>query len=154
MMPDQLSPETSARLDRLCEEGSAALKRGRYWEGIDRFQVAWELLPEPKEIWEAATWILAAIGDVYYLNSHFDKALEFFGKAVRCPGGLGNPFIHLRLGESAYELGNMTRADDELTRAYMGAGKDNFVAEDPKYLKRLSGILLPSPGSDSLKDSP
>ena len=46
---------------------------------------------------------------------------------------LGNPFLHLRLGQSQYELGELDRAADELMRAYMGAGEDIFVSEDPKY---------------------
>lgn len=70
--------------------------------------------------------------------------------AVRCPDGLGNLFIHLRLGECAFELGQISRAEDELTRAYMGAGREIFADEDPKYFKHLQTVLLPPPGESSI----
>ena len=59
---------------------------------------------------------------------------------MRCPDAIGNPFIHLRLGQTQFELGNKDRAADELMRAYMGAGAEIFVGEAPKYLQYL-GIV-------------
>src|SRR5262249_9180277 len=57
--------------------------------------------------------------------------------AMHCPGAIGNPFLHLRLGQCQFELGALDRAADELMRAYMGAGADIFKDQDPKYLKFL-----------------
>lgn len=51
--------------------------------------------------------------------------------------GLGNPYIHLRLGQLYYEQENFDKAVDELTRAYMGGGLDIFIEDDPKYLDFL-----------------
>jgi hypothetical protein len=62
-----------------------------------------------------------AIGDLYFMAGKFEKSFGAFEDAVRCPGGLGNAFIHLRLGECCFELGQPDRAADELTRAYMGS---------------------------------
>lgn len=56
---------------------------------------------------------------------------------MHCPGAIGNPFVHLRLGQAQFELGDMTRAADELARAYMGAGDEIFEEQDPKYLAFL-----------------
>jgi hypothetical protein len=56
---------------------------------------------------------------------------------MRCPGAIGNPFLHLRLGQVQFELGDLTRAADELTRAYMGAGEDIFQEQAPKYFEFL-----------------
>lgn len=102
------------------------------------YRDALNLVPKPVEEWEVTTWILAAIGDLYFVDGKFEKSLAAFDDAVRCVGGLGNPIIHLRLGESCFELGDKDRAADELTRAYMGAGPGIFQKEDPKYLKFLS----------------
>lgn len=63
--------------------------------------------------------------------------------AVTGPDGLGNPFIHLRLGQCALELGDEDQAKDELIRAYMGDGPGIFEEEEPKYfefLKRFADI--------------
>ena len=32
---------------------------------------------------------------------------------MRCPNAIGNPFIHLRLGQANYELQEIDRAKDE-----------------------------------------
>ena len=57
--------------------------------------------------------------------------------AIQCPTGLGNPYIHFRLGQTYFENGIMDKAADELTRAYMGAGLEIFMEDDPKYLAFL-----------------
>ncbi|MEC0331788.1 hypothetical protein P4H42_19450 [Paenibacillus macerans] len=36
-----------------------------------------------------------------------------------------------------YEQENFEKAADELTRAYMGAGMEIFMEDDPKYLEFL-----------------
>jgi hypothetical protein len=56
---------------------------------------------------------------------------------VQCPKGLGNPYIHSRLGQLYLEQNNVDKAADELTRAYMGGGIDIFMEDDPKYLEFL-----------------
>ena len=48
-------------------------------------------------------------------------------------GGTGNPFVWLRLGQSAFELGNAKQATDALLSAYMLEGDEIFEDEDPKY---------------------
>ena len=57
---------------------------------------------------------------------------------MHCPDAIGNPFIHLRLGQCQFELGNPDRSADELMRAYMGGGPEIFGNDDPKYLEFLS----------------
>ncbi len=146
----ELSEKAHDAITTLCNQGDSLAKSGNTISALEKYGQAWEALPEPREQWEAATWILAAIGDVQFSLGQFDHAMASFGHALRCAGAMGNPFIHLRLGQSAYELGNMKRADDELTRAYMGAGIDIFKAEDPKYLTRLKGVLKPPAGSNTL----
>ena len=65
---------------------------------------------------------------------------------MHCPGAIGNPFIHMRLGQSQFELGNMDRAADELARAYLQEGLAIFEDEDPKYVAFIKSKLKPPPG--------
>ena len=88
--------------------------------------------------WEAATWILAAIGDANFLSGDYVAGRDNLLTAMRCPGAIGNPFLHMRLGQCQFELDAHDRAADELIRAYMGAGADIFKAEHPKYLTFLA----------------
>ena len=63
------------------------------------------------------------------------------------PNAIGNPFLHLRLGQCQFELGNLDRAADELMRAYMAGGPELFEDEDARYLRflatRAEGIETP-----------
>jgi tetratricopeptide (TPR) repeat protein len=135
-------------ITRLCKEGDDLAKKGADQAAYDKYNEAWNLVPEEKANWEASTWILGAVGELQFRHEKSDKALNSFLRAVQCPDGLGNPYIHLRIGQIQYELGNMKGAGDNLTRAYMGAGEDIFDNEDPKYLAYLHTILQP-PASDA-----
>lgn len=87
--------------------------------------------------------MLTAIGNANFKSRNYEHARAALTDAMHCPGAIGNSFIHLRLGQSQFELGNMQRADDELARAYVGAGKEFFSEEDPKYFAHLKTVLLP-----------
>jgi hypothetical protein len=113
---------------------------------LKKYQAAWDLLPEPKTKWEAATWILAARGDAHFLSGNFIAGRDDLSDAMHCPDAIGNPFIHFRLGQCQFELGNHDRAADELTRAYMGSGYDLFSEADPKYFRFLKTRLKPPAG--------
>ena len=127
----------------LSAEGDRLAEAGDHREAIERYIEALALLPEPKTDWEACTWLLTAIGDVNFRAGNHAQARAALTDAMHCPGAIGNPFIHLRLGQAQFELGDMPRANDELARAYMGAGKDIFTDEDPKYFAHLKTVLQP-----------
>ena len=125
------------RIAALCKEGDALASAGRPDDAKQKYIAALKLLPGEPGQWEAATWIFVALGDVHFLALHFDKAFKCFYNAVQCPKGLGNAYIHLRLGQICFEQRLFDRAADELTRAYMGGGIDIFMEDDPKYLAFL-----------------
>ena len=145
----ELDSHLHIRISRFCEIGDTFAAQGEYPQAIEAYQYAWNLLPDPKENWKAATWIQVAIGDAHFLHGNYASALTALQHAMRCPDAIGNPFIHLRLGQTQFELGNKDRAADELMRAYMGAGAEIFAEEAPKYLEFLGtvaeGIESPRP---------
>jgi tetratricopeptide (TPR) repeat protein len=133
------------RIRALCAEGDASARYEDFPAALAKYWAAWDLLPEPKTQWQAATWILAAIGDANYLGGDFQAGRDNLSMAMHCPEAIGNPLLHLRLGQCQYELGNLDRAADELARAYMGAGADIFRGEE-KYFDFLKTRLHPPPG--------
>lgn len=126
-----------SKITSLCKQGDELVKGENFKEAKSRYIEALKLLPDSPNDWEAATWIYVAIGDIYFRISNFEKCFMCFYNAVQCPTGLGNPYIHLRLGQMYFEQENYDKSADELTRAYMGAGIDIFIDDDPKYLDFL-----------------
>jgi len=150
MKRQALDEGVHSRIRELCAKGDALVAQKQFEQAFGAYRDALNLVPPPAEDWEATTWILAAIGDLYFLAGKIGKALTAFEDAVRCPGGLGNPFIHLRLGQCYLDSGQQDRAADELARAYMGAGREILEKEDPKYLKFLEARLKPPVGQSKL----
>ena len=143
----ELDDDLQARLKDLSDEGDELAEDGDYEAALARYWQAFELLPEPKTDWEAGTWLLTAIGDAHFLRGSFERGRDGLAAAMRFPDAIGNPFLHLRLGQCLFELGDRDRAADELMRAYMGDGAEIFAEEDPKYLQflatRAKDIALP-----------
>src|ERR1700748_1787464 len=133
----ELDESVHAQIEALCKQGDALAAAVSFDSARDMYKSALQLLPGDHRQWEAATWIYVAIGDVYFRTADYEKCFECFFNAVQCADGLGNPFIHLRLGQCCYESGRLDKSADELTRAYMGAGLDIFMEDDPKYLAFL-----------------
>jgi len=140
----QLDDDLHARIVALFQEGEAYADEENYNAALERYQAAMLLLPLPFEDWEASTLILTAIADAHFFMGDFERARTALQDAMHCPGAIGNPYLHLRLGETQFELGNTDRAKDELARAYMGGGPEVFEDDDPKYLRFIMEILRPA----------
>ena len=98
-------------------------------------------MPDPKEEWEAATWIYAALGDMFYFLEKYEEALDNLNYAMMCPNGRANPFILLRWGEAYYELDKKEQAKKYLLEAYMMEGTEIFEDEDEKYFDLVRELL-------------
>jgi tetratricopeptide (TPR) repeat protein len=133
----ELDPATHEEIKRLCRMGDALAEQRKYDEAIAEYTKAWNLVPEPASEWAASTWILAAVADAYFLAGYDTSAKEALEYAMICPGAVGNPFLHLRLGQVLFEKNELDRSADELMRAYMAGGEEVFELEDPKYLSFL-----------------
>ncbi len=139
----ELSDATHQRITAFCADGDALMDEDDLEGAIERYEEALALVPEPKTDWEAATWIYTAIGDCRFQLGAFAAARDALQLAVVSPDGLGNAFIHLRLGQAQFELGDLHRSADELARAFMGAGPEIFDEEDPKYWNFIQSKLRP-----------
>lgn len=141
--PRQLDDATHARITSICDSGNALAEAGELDAAILKYEEALGLVPRPIYDWEAATWILTAVGDVLFQKGRYNEARDTLKEAMRCPGAIGNPFIHLRLGQAHFELKEYERAKDELARAYMGGGDEIFEGEATKYKNYIKEILRP-----------
>lgn len=139
----ELPADVHEKIMELSEQGNALDDDGKYREAAEKFIAALELLPEPRTEWEAAAWLLGSIGDMNFQLKAYEHAVRALSDAMHCPGAIGNPFLHLRLGQAQLELGDTKRAADELTRAYAVEGKNIFAEEDPKYFEFLKTVILP-----------
>ena len=129
------------QIDRLCQLGQKDEDEKKFDRAIDKYLEALDLIPEPITDWDALTWILTAIGDIYFLLKDYPKSRQFLQDAMHCPNAIGNPFIHLRLGQVQYELEDFERAKDEFARALILGGSEIFEEEDPKYLQWIRPFL-------------
>lgn len=128
----ELTEEVELAIEELSSHGDALAEDGDYQGAVATYVRALEMLPEPRNDWEASTWLLVAIGDASFLAQQYAHALAALDDAMHCPGAIGNPFIHLRLGQCRYEMGDFKKAGEDLCRAYMGAGTEIFDNDDPK----------------------
>ena len=143
MHAKELDPATHQRIADLAEEGNALADAGDFEGALSAFRAAVSLIPSPIHDWEAATWLFTAIGDVLFLKGAFAESQYYLEQALRCPDAVGNPFIHLRLGQACFELGDMDCAGDQLARAYMTGGDEIFHEEAPKYQEFVRSLLRP-----------
>lgn len=131
----ELSQSLQDKINALAELGDQYAEEGEFAEALEQYWAAWDLLPEPQTEWDAGLWLLVAIGDANFHVRDFETGKDNLTIALNCPEGPGNPFIHLRLGQCEYELGNREKAHEELGTALEAAGEEIFAGEDEKYYR-------------------
>lgn len=139
--PSQLDEHIVATVTALCERGDDDVENGLYEAAIEKYEEALTLIPRPLYAWAVTTWILTAIAEARHLQKDWARAKESIMEAFRCEGAIGNPFLHLRLGQAEIALGNKGRGVEELIRAHERGGDDVFDGEDPKYLALVRAAL-------------
>lgn len=137
----QLDDTIVTRVTELCERGDDDVENALYEAAIEKYEEALSLVPRPLYAWAVTTWILTAIAEARYLQKDWARVKEVVMEAFRCEGAIGNPFLHLRLGQAEIALGSKGRGVDELIRAHERGGDDVFDGEDPKYLALVQAAL-------------
>ena len=134
-IPEQLQSE----LDKHAEEGNKYFNNKEYDKALEIWVKALELIPETKKNFSETVWFLTSIGDIYFMQGKYEESFNSFEVAKNNLSGEGinNPFILLRLGQSAFELGKKELATENLLRAYMLEGKEIFEEDDKKYFEFL-----------------
>lgn len=126
-------------ITKCTDEGEKLFGKGKFREAIEKYNMAMDLIPEPKTDWDASIWTLAAIGDSYFMLKEYATALEYFRKLMVEYETLDNPFVRLRYGECFYETGDLVKAKEHLFAAYMMEGKEIF--DSRKYLAIIADLI-------------
>jgi len=130
----KLTAETEKSIRDLCAQGYERYDQADFKAALRLFYKAWTQLPKPQPDYAPSTWVLTAIGDCYFANSDYLNGIEALRSALHCPEGEQNPFIHLRLGQCYFALGQLKEAKTILKRALELGGETVFAKEDAKYL--------------------
>lgn len=139
----ELPAEVHENIVALSASGDTLAANGDWSGAISKYYEAWNIVPEPKSEWEASTWLLAAIADACFFSEYYQSGLDALRYAMICPGGVGNPFLHLRLGQCAFEKNALDEAAEHLTRAYMLQGREFVESDNPKYFEFLKTRIAP-----------
>lgn len=133
-----LTPAVLKTIRAKLDQGDRLLDRDQFARAWDAYSAALALIPDPKHEYAIALEAYTALGEGYFFAARHDRALRAFAEAIKAPGGVENPLLHLRTGQAHFELGELAAAADALTRAYALGGADVFAGEDEKYLAFLA----------------
>jgi tetratricopeptide (TPR) repeat protein len=137
----ELNDNVYAQILTLAEEGDEFAENEIYGSAVSKYQLALELLPEPKLDWEAATWLYVALGDAFFSQKDYDAALDAYELALQSPEGTGNPYIWFCIGEVFFEQNNLEKAKTHFMSAYMLDGDEIFKDANPNYLALIAAEI-------------
>lgn len=143
IVEEDISEQLQFELDKLAEKGNKYFDTKEYDKALEIWEKTLKLIPEPKKNFRETVWFLTSIGDIYYMQGKYEEAFNKFEDAKNNLSGEGinNPFILLRLGQSALELRKNDLATENLLRAYMLEGKEIFEEDDKKYFEFLESNI-------------
>ena len=119
------------RIIELCKEGDNLFDNNLFSAAIEKYNCALSLLPDPKEQWDAYVWIVVAKGDAYYCSKNYDLAIGQYTIALIIDRD--NPYINMRLGESYFEINDMSESRKYILKA-KNIDRNVFDIPDIKYL--------------------
>lgn len=139
---NDFSREHKTSIDEIAEKGNSLCDQERYEEAIEVYEQGLQSLSESLNTQSYVAWFQVSIGDTYFMLGQYDKAYEYLFEAVSNLSGeyAANPFVLMRLGESAYEI-NKDNSREYLLRAYILEGEDFFENEDKKYLDSIGDLI-------------
>ena len=105
----------------------------KYEDAAKKYIEAFRLLPNPKEQWEVAYWLIKFWGICYFEAKQYETAINSFESALFYKGAETDAEVFLLLGKSYYLNGNKEKARVNLKKTFEIGGKEAFENED-QYL--------------------
>jgi tetratricopeptide (TPR) repeat protein len=131
-----LPKEIVTQVDVLSIEGDSLLEGGKYEAAAKKYIEAFRLLPNPKEQWEVAYWLIKFWGISYYKAKQYGAAINSFESALFYGGAETDAEVFLLLGKSYYLNGDKEKAKVNFKKALQIGGKEVFKGED-EYLNMV-----------------
>lgn len=133
----ELDPATHEAIKTHSAKGDRLAAAKAFDEAVAEYNKAWVLVPNPKNGWNAPTWILAAIADAAFLAGYKTSAREALQYAVTsAQERLGTRSCTSAMARFCLMLASLTRPPTN-SCAYMAEVAEIFAAEDPRYLDFL-----------------
>lgn len=132
-----LPTNVDARFNRLCDDAESLMNDEKYDAALTILNSAYELLPEPREQWNVAVWVLGARAHCYFHQKDFEACRRETTQALSSSADPDSAIAYMRLGQCELELGNLDGAATALERAYKLGGAEMFIVEDSKYFEFL-----------------
>ncbi|BDS13110.1 hypothetical protein [Aureispira anguillae] len=108
---------------------------------VDFLLKIYDSLSDDKKGQREGRYLIIRIGEVYFQENAFEDALDNYGFVMRFKNTVGNPFLHLRLGQIQYHIKNKERMHDELSRALIMGGEIVFEDENSKFIEIPKSVL-------------
>lgn len=144
--PSHTTELTEALLERiksLCAKGYQHYDQGEFESALRTFYQAWVQLPKPQTQYQAAGWVLTALGDCYFKLGKWKQALEALNSALFCPGGDKNLFASMRKGQVQFEQQELAAARVTLFNVYSQGGQQMLEKEPEKYRQAIKDLTGP-----------
>lgn len=125
----------------LSELGDDLIEESKFREAISKYELALRLVPNPKEDFEASTWLYVAIGDALLYDKQYDQAIIYFNRAIMCPNGISNPYIYFKLGATYSEKELIPQAQENFLKAYMLDGIEIFQDHDKEFFNLIKHLI-------------
>lgn len=130
-------------VEALVEKADKQMDYGSFKKAQKLYEQALAEIPEPKEEHELYLEIEAAIGDVLQSQGKNGEAIKQFTKLVQLPSAEGIAYLHLRLGQVAFDSEKMELAEEQLRIALELGGKELFEGEYEDYYYCATGETPP-----------
>lgn len=137
---DELDDDLYEKITQCCEDGDMLFDNGDFDNAIMKYNQAWDMLPEPKYKWDAASWIYCAKGDVFFFKNEYSEALVYFCELYNTFEMI-NEFVLIRYGQCLYETGQVEEGKQFMFEAYLLGGKDLFIRENAKYYPLIESMI-------------
>ncbi|WP_299326567.1 hypothetical protein [uncultured Maribacter sp.] len=108
---------------------------------VNQLMKIYESLTDDQKRTREGRYVILHIAEVFFSERWIEDAFDNYNFAMQFKDTVGNPFLHLRLGQLNYLVQNKDKMHDELSRALIMDGDAIFKNEDPKLIEMVKSIL-------------
>ena len=101
----------------------------------------YESLTDDQKRTREGRYVIVHIAEVCFSERWIEDAFDNFNFVMQFKDTVGNPFLHLRLGQLNYLVQNKDKMHDELSRALIMDGEAIFKDEDPILIEMVKSLL-------------